>query len=85
MSWHHQTPWAAAKAVALIKLKEIREIAQAAERGEVAPAKALQQIEEMASRETDRIVRVGNQHTPEVQTCRNGCSGGAKSKTSRPR
>ena len=84
MTWHGQTPWAAAKAVALIKLKEIREIAQAAERGEVAPAKALQQIEEMASRETDRIVRVGNQHTPEIQTCRTGCAGGAK-KTSKQR
>jgi hypothetical protein len=84
MSWHGQTPWAAAKAVALIKLKEIREIAQAAERGEVAPAKALQQIEEMASRETDRIVRVGNQHTPEIQTCRDGSAGGPK-KTSKTR
>ena len=82
MTWHGQTPWAAAKAVALIKLKEIREIAQAAERGEVAPAKALQQIEEMASRETDRIVRVGNQHTPEIQTCLTGSAGGEK-KTSK--
>ena len=82
MTWHGQTPWAAAKAVALIKLREIREIAQAAERGEVAPAKALQQIEEMASRETDRIVRVGNQHTPEIQTCRPGSIGGEK-KTSK--
>jgi hypothetical protein len=77
MTWHGQTPWAAAKAVALLKIKEIREIALAAERGEVAPAKALQQIEEMASRETDRIVRVGNQHTPEIQTCRDGLAGGA--------
>ena len=84
MTWHGQTPWAAAKAVALLKIKEIREIAQAAERGEVAPAKALQQIEEMASRETDRIVRVGNHHTPEIQTCRDGSVGGAK-KTSKTR
>jgi len=84
MSWHHQTPWAAAKAVALLKLREIREIALAAERGEVAPAKALQQIEEMASKESDRIVRVGNQHTPEIQTCRDGSAGG-ESKTSKPR
>jgi len=84
MSWHGQTPWAAAKAVALLKLREICEIAQAAERGEVAPAKALQQIEEMASKETDRIVRVGNQHTPEIQTCRDGSVGGPK-KTSRTR
>jgi hypothetical protein len=50
----------------------------------VAPAKALQQIEEMASKETDRIVRVGNQHTPEIQTCRDGSVGGPK-KTSRTR
>ena len=77
MSWHHQTPWAAAKAVAILKLREIVQIAQAAERGEVAPARALQQIEEMASKETDRIVRVGNQHTPEIQTCRDGSVGGA--------
>jgi hypothetical protein len=83
MSWHHQTPWAAAKAVAILKLREIVQIAQAAERGEVAPAKALQQIEEMASRETDRIVRVGNQHTPEIQTCRTGSAGG-ESKTNKP-
>jgi hypothetical protein len=84
MSWHGQTPWAAAKAVALLKIREIVQIGQAAERGEVAPAKALQQIEEMASRETDRIVRVGNQHTPEIQTCRDGSVGGPK-KTSKTR
>jgi len=45
---------------------------------------ALQQIEEMASKESDRIVRVGNQHTPEIQTCRDGSVGGAK-KTSKTR
>jgi len=84
MSWHGQTPWAAAKAVALIKLKEIREIAQAAERGEMAPAAALAKIEEMAGKQADRIVRVGNQHTPEIQTCRDGLAGGA-SKTSKPK
>jgi|GEM_PF-5205739 len=84
MSWHGQTPWAAAKAVALIKIKAIREIAHAAERSEIPPAVALQQIEEMASKESDRIVRVGNQHTPEIQTCRDGSVGGAK-KMSRPR
>jgi len=84
MSWHGQTPWAAAKAVALLKIKEIVQIGLSAERGEVAPAKALQQIEEMASRETDRIVRVGNHHTPEIQTCRPGSVGGEK-KTSKPK
>jgi len=84
MTWHGQTPWAAAKAVALLKLREIVQIGLSAERGEVAPATALQMIEEMASRETDRIVRVGNQHTPEIQTCRDGSVGGAK-KTSKTR
>ena len=82
MTWHGQTPWAAAKAVAILKLREIVQIAQSAERGEVAPARALQMIEEMASKETDRIVRVGNQHTPEIQTCRTGSAGG-ESKTSK--
>jgi len=84
MSWHHQTPWAAAKAVALLKLREIVQIGLSAERGEVAPARALQMIEEMASKETDRIVPVGNQHTPEIQTCRPGSVGG-ENKMSRPR
>ena len=78
MSWHGQTPWAAAKAVALLKLREIVQIGLSAERGEVAPARALQMIEEMASKETDRIVRIGNQHTPEIQTCRPGSAGGEK-------
>lgn len=82
MTWHGQTPWAAAKAVAILKLREIVQIAQSAERGEVAPARALQMIEEMAGKEADRIVRVGNQHTPEVQTCRTGSAGG-ESKTNK--
>ena len=85
MSWHGQTPWAAKKAEAILQLRLIRQIAESAERGEMAPAAALAKIEEMASKETDRIVRVGNQHTPEVQTCRTGSAGGQKSKTSKTR
>jgi hypothetical protein len=82
VSWHGQTPWAAKKAEAILKLRQIRQIAESAERGEMAPAAALAKIEEMAGKQADRIVRIGNTNTPEIETCRDGCAGGANKKIS---
>ena len=58
MTWHVRTPWAAKRADTLDTLRKIRLLAEAAERGDIPPAKAIHQIEDLARGEADRIVTV---------------------------
>jgi hypothetical protein len=63
MTWHVRTPWAAKLADTLDLIRRIRQIAEAAERGDIAPAKAIHQIEDLARGEADRIVTVPQKET----------------------
>lgn len=74
MPWHDETPWAAKRRMEEDAKRQLDEQFEAIEllvrrvkSGEVSQRKALQQIEEIASAGTDRIVRVGNVHTPDIQ------------------
>lgn len=74
MPWHDETPWAArrrkeddAKRVIDEQFDAIELIVRRVKSGEMSQRKALQQIEEIASSGTDRIVRVGSVHTPDIQ------------------
>jgi hypothetical protein len=72
MAWHDETPWASKRreAAAIVgdRLAKIREVLVAVDAGAMAPAKALDQIEDIARGEAERIVKVGNTHRPEVQS-----------------
>lgn len=69
MAWHDKSPWAAkrddANKAAEAKLAAVRRIIDDVSGGRLTPTKAVTAIEEAI---TDRIVRVGQTHTPEVQT-----------------
>lgn len=50
------------------RIDRVREILRAYDAGGLSEGRALSQIEEIASGEGDRIVRVGHSHTPELTT-----------------
>lgn len=50
------------------RIDRIRNVIDVYDLGGVSASKALSEIEDIASGEADRIVKVGNQHTPEVET-----------------
>lgn len=72
MAWHDKTPWANRKqqagAVAVERLNKVRKVLAAYESGDLPAIKALTAIQEVAAGESDRIVRVGNIHRPEIET-----------------
>jgi hypothetical protein len=69
MSWHDESPWAARNReqdrMAKDRLALIRDALRAFDEGRLNSVKTLKRIEEITS---DRVVRVGREHTPEVQT-----------------
>lgn len=72
MAWHDNTPWANRKnqrgAVAVERLAKVKQALDAYESGDLPAMKALSQIQDVANGESDRIVRVGNVHKPEIET-----------------
>lgn len=50
------------------RITRVRDVLKVYDAGGMSESRALSQIEEIASGEDDRIVTVGNPHTPEVQT-----------------
>lgn len=50
------------------RIERIRKVLDGLDAGSIAKGKALSLIEDIASGESDRIVKVGNTHTPEVQS-----------------
>jgi hypothetical protein len=72
MAWHDSTPWANRKnqrgAVAVDRLAKVKKVLDAYEAGDLPAVKALGQIQDAASGDSDSIVRVGNVHKPEIET-----------------
>lgn len=75
MPWHDEAPWAAKrrkqeqeKASMEQRLDQIGQLVDKAKTGRMSRRKALEEIESVASGELDSIVRVGNVHTPDIQT-----------------
>jgi hypothetical protein len=54
--------------LAVDRIRRVKQVIEAYESGDMAASQAISRIEEVASGEGDRIVRVGNTHTPEIQT-----------------
>lgn len=50
------------------RINRIREVVGIYDRGGMSESRALSQIEDIASGDADRIVKVGHTHTPEVET-----------------
>lgn len=50
------------------RIDRIRDAMRLYDAGQISAATAVSQIEEIASGEADRVVRVGHQHRPEVET-----------------
>jgi hypothetical protein len=69
MPWHDESPWAAKNReqdrMAKDRIALIRDALRAFDEGRINSVKTLVRIEEIT---TDRVVRVGREHTPEVQT-----------------
>lgn len=71
MAWHDEPPWAAKKRQrdALAKRRErALEIVKALSAGELEADKALDQIVDVWTGDADPVVRIGNQHKPEIET-----------------
>jgi hypothetical protein len=56
----------------LARLERIEQLARAGRSGHIPPGVAIRDIEEVASGDGDRIVKVGGKFTPDIQTRRNG-------------
>lgn len=54
--------------MAVDRIRRVKQLLEAFEAGDMPASQAISRIEEVASGDDDRIVRVGNQHTPEIQT-----------------
>jgi len=54
------------------RLVEIQTVLVAVQRGTLCERQAIQQIEEIATGAADRIVRIGPDYRPEIQTSREG-------------
>lgn len=50
------------------RIDRVRDVLRVYDAGQMSEGRAVSQIEEIASGEADRIVRVGGQHQPEIQT-----------------
>lgn len=54
--------------MAVDRIRRVKQMVEAFEAGDMSAAQAVSRIEEIASGDDERIVRVGTPHTPEVQT-----------------
>jgi|688.fasta_scaffold63332_5 hypothetical protein len=54
--------------LAVDRIRRVKQLLDAFESGDMPASLAISRIEEVASGDDDRIVRVGIKHTPEIQT-----------------
>jgi hypothetical protein len=54
--------------LAVDRIRRVKQLLDAFESGDMPASLAISKIEQVASGEDDRIVRVGITHTPEIQT-----------------
>lgn len=54
--------------MAVDRIRRVKQMVEAFEAGDMSAPQAISRIEEVASGDDERIVRVGNTHTPEIQT-----------------
>ena len=54
--------------IAVMRIRKIRQIVDAFDAGDTNATKALSEISDAVSGQDARVVRVGGQHTPEIQT-----------------
>jgi len=54
--------------MAVDRIRRVKQMVEAFEAGDMSAAQAVSRIEEIASGDDERIVKVGRPHTPEVQT-----------------
>lgn len=54
--------------MAVDRIRRVKQIVEAFEAGDMSAPQAVGRIEEIASGDDERIVRVGQPHAPEVQT-----------------
>jgi hypothetical protein len=64
----HAARLAALGAAMVERIRRIKQVIDAWESGDKNSIQTVSEIEDLASGEAERIVRVGNQHTPEIQS-----------------
>lgn len=69
MPWHDRSPWRARRDAEQLKtVQQVRRLIETYEAGGLSYAKWLAMVDEVINGDTARVVRVGNQHKPEVQS-----------------
>lgn len=67
MPWHEQSPWNAKRRQTEI-VERVGKVIDAYRKGDLHYRQALDEIKELSYGTGGPVTRIGNQHTPEVQT-----------------
>jgi hypothetical protein len=65
MAWHDKSPWRTKRLEQTHRMEQIAEIVKRFERAAIAAPTAIEKIRELLE---PRMVKVGNEHTPEVKS-----------------
>lgn len=68
MRWHDRAPWARKREEQVERVRSIKRIVETFEAGGLSYRRLVDMIDDVINGQPERIVRVGNTHTPEVQT-----------------
>lgn len=65
MAWHDRSPWGSKRAEQTARMDEIAKVVRRFEQAAISATTAIEKIRDILE---PRVVRVGNGHTPEVQS-----------------